>query len=251
LATESEIEALLLRTGSIILEDWYSDLIEVLKKINTEAKEAKEKAEEAMKAKPGTYDYPGLFWFNAHWLPEGCMETSIGGSGHLWWRTESVRLATGTTEASWAGVIKAIVPDNATWEKERRILFKIQLYQLSFVYIHLVSGHIERVSTLENTHEHIGFKIDGATLYATVADGVGESILNLGTLSSRFYELEAVFTPGVECRFYVNGEDKGAITTNLPSGTGYAELVFMASIFNREAAEKEMELFEVRFMQAG
>ena len=243
MATESEIEALQLRTGSVILEDWYTDLIEVLKKINTEAK----------RVKAGMYEYPGLIWCNIHWLPAGLLTEEVSGSGAVEYKSYMVVLDTGLTANSKVYVYKAICPTLTSWDKERRILFKLWIHHDSDQYIHLVSGHIADPTTLENTEYHIGFKVDGNILYATVGDGSSESVMNIGTITAGgFYKLEAVFKPGVECRFYVDGVDKGAITTSLPSGSGPIAMdAFAASIFNLGAASRSISICEVRFMQAG
>jgi len=77
-----------------------------------------------------------------------------------------------------------------------------------------------------------------------------ESTLTIETISAAVYRrLECVFTPGVECRFYVNGVDKGAITTNLPSGIGYGNYMLIASVYNTAAEFKCIQIYEARTFQ--
>ena len=206
---------------------------------------------EVWAAHPCLHKFSGLYWFNAHWLPPGMLEYDAVGSASIEWDSYSVGLITGTTQGSLARVEKTINLYKATWDKERRICFKILLWQTTAQIIHIVSGGIENFDSIPNTLPHIGYKIVDDTLYATVGDGSAESELNLGAISSGYHELEAVLTPGVECRFFVDGEDKGALSTNLPSGTYRSEDILAASIYNTEAANKRLYIFEVRFLQAG
>ena len=74
----------------------------------------------------------------------------------------------------------------------------------------------------KNTVKHIGFKVSGGRLYGTVADGANESTRELENFGAGAINairlLSLVYDPGTECRFYVDGVDRGALTTDLPSG---------------------------------
>ena len=157
----------------------------------------------------------------------------------------SVHLQTGTTENSVAGAAKAssYTFHDLTWDKDRSIRTKIWMPYASVHETWIISGEI-------NTGEHIGFKISGGTLYGTVADGTSESTLSCGSLSEPVVKkLEVKFTAGSECRFYVDGVDQGAITTNLPSGTGGAKYIMDARVENLEAANHQLKISLWEFKQ--
>ena len=115
--------------------------------------------------------------------------------------------------------------------------------------IHIATGN--RPSTgAANTYLHIGFKLINDTLYGTVADGTTETTLQLETLTAAVNRrLECVLTPGTECRFYVDGVDKGAITTNLPTGTLKSFYMLYSTVHNTEAADKYFDFYEARTFQ--
>ena len=76
-----------------------------------------------------------------------------------------------------------------------------------------------------------------------------EATLTIETLTAAVYRrLECIFIPGTECRFYVNGVDKGAITTNLPEFSN-SEYIFRSTIHNTEAVNKYFYLYEARIFQ--
>lgn len=193
----------------------------------------------------------GVFWFNNHWLPPDMLEKGVTGSAYADWFAESVALHTGTTSASYIYVLKLALglSEGYSWGKKRYFGLYVNIGTYTYQYIHLVTGYASPTSS-GNTNPHIGFKIINNTLYGTVANGSAESTLAIETYSASVYRrLECVFTPGVECRFYVNGVDKGALTTNLPTGTSYAYRLFHASIYNTEAVDKIIRIYEARILQ--
>jgi hypothetical protein len=74
------------------------------------------------------------------------------------------------------------------------------------------------------TDDHFGWKIDGADLYASNADGITQTItdttvdLAVGHQRTR---LKMVLNPGTDCKFYVDDVLKVTHTTNLPDATDY------------------------------
>ena len=99
---------------------------------------------------------------------------------------------------------------------------------------------------------HIGFKVVNGAIYGTVGDGTDESTLDLEHTLEDLNEranLEAILTPGVECRFFDNYVDKGALTTNLPSGILQADQLFWAYVKTTEDVIKYLSIAEWRFLQ--
>jgi len=158
-------------------------------------------------------NFRGIFWFNNHWYPSGMLP-------------------------------------QPTWEKKRYFVCNVYMSDMnSNVIAYMIMGNA-KYSSSASSDRHVGFKVVDGVLYGTVANGTFESHLELATLtSSERHELKVVFTPGVEARFYVDGEDKGAITTRLPSGTNYANKIFYASVYNKAAENKLLQVYQVKFVQ--
>ena len=194
----------------------------------------------------------GVWWFNNHWHPSGMLTNGASGSGSINWGGYFLRLNTGTTTDSYAYVYKDAfgLSGGASWGKKR--WFGIYVYFATYAgqNIHIVSGGFP-VTSSANSYEHIGFKLINGDLYGTVADGATEATLLLETLTEAVYRrLECVLDPTVpECRFYVDGEDKGAITSNLPTGTTNARRMLGVVIHNTEAVNKYFEIYEARTFQ--
>jgi len=196
--------------------------------------------------------YPGTWWFCNHWLPSGLLPATVYGSAGVNYYGESMQLGTGTGSGSYVYVWKiARGLDGAlTWSRKR--YFGVRVYISSFTnqYIYIISGGLEGPNQGYNSYNHIGFKVVDNKLYGTTGDGLAYSEILLETLSgSALRRLECFFTPGVECRFYVDGVDKGAIVTRLPCSDMFAEYLFTASICNRDAEDKNIVIYEVRVLR--
>jgi hypothetical protein len=194
-------------------------------------------------------NFKGLFWFNINWLPAGMLRVATTGSGTIEWYSDSVRVNTGTTSGSYAYILKYVGGGVYSWDKMRYFGVRVDLDTYSAQYVHIVSG-VSSVNAAENASQHIGFKLINANLYGTVGNGATEQTLLLETLTSWVRRrLECVLIPGVECRFYVDGVDKGAITSSLPSYVTNAHYLFWASAYNTEAANKYFDVFEAKILQ--
>ena len=197
--------------------------------------------------------FNGVYWFNNNWLPEGMITSSVAAPGNITWLDEYVGLYTGATTPAYARVSKKIgaaagVP--YTWSKRRLFRARAYIGSYSEQYFHLVTGTIQDVQIGGNNHRHIGFKMIDANLYGTVGTGAAESILLLETITGAGYRrLDCDFTPGVECRFFLDGVDMGTITTNLPTGTISADYLLEASVANDEDANKSLLLALIRCFQ--
>jgi len=194
----------------------------------------------------------GVLWFNNHWLPAGMLDYGVGGSGYIGWATLCIEMATGTTvdSYSWADKRAYGLAGAFTWGKKRYFGIYVYFWTIGYQNVHIVTGACPETGPT-NIYRHIGFKLIDANLYGTVGNGTDESTLLLETLAAPGRRrLECVLDPEVpECRFYLNGVDKGALTTNLPTGTGYAEVMFRASIHNTEAVNKRAYIYESRTLQ--
>ena len=196
--------------------------------------------------------FRGVYWFCNHWMPVDMVPSGTMGTGTIVWGDTYLELNTGDTGGSFAGAAKGAVGLTGafSWGKKRFFGMRVFLTPAPDKIFHLVSGYITNFFAVINTEPHIGFKMDGPDLYGTVGNGTAESTLLLLTLlDPGYYTLECVLTPGVECRFYVNGVDVGAITTNLPTGTAQADLMFFATIANTTDETRLLYLYESRTLQ--
>jgi len=195
----------------------------------------------------------GIFWWNNNWLPAGMISSSTGGTGSVSWYDYDLWLATGGTADSYAHVEKSIdAPLPYSWDKKRHFRADVLIVKKQTQNLHVATGKVPNTGS-GNIFEHIGFVINGDVLLGTVANGTTESIRLLETLvaDGQARILEAIFTPGVEARFYVDGVDKGAITTNLPSGSFLAKFLFGATANNLSAYTKQLWVRQVRVLQEG
>jgi len=194
----------------------------------------------------------GIFWFNNNWLPEGMIASTVSGSGYIGWYTYYAWLRTGGTADSHAEVHKHVLGLSGAynWERKRYFGVYVRFDTYSAQNIHIVTGAAPNKGAT-NFWAHIGFKLINNKLYGTVGDYVAESTKLLETLSAAVWRrLECILDPTIpECRFFVDGVDKGAITTNLPTGTDDADQALKAAVHNTEAVEKMIRLAEVRVLQ--
>lgn len=201
------------------------------------------------------HGFKGIRWFSNNWLPAGKIESTVSGTGSISWATPSLDLATGTTALSYAKVMKRLYKEGAgatiqTWDKVRRFRVNLRFWTASDEIAHIVMGEIQAPSQLANTYRHIGFKLDNNNLYASVGNGSVETEILVKTIAAYSKtELEAILTPGKDCKFYVDRELVATITSNLPSGTTDAEDLFQASIYNKTAVNKTMYIREVSVLQ--
>ena len=196
--------------------------------------------------------FKGVFWFNNNWLPPDMILNATDGTGSIIWSAAYVFLDTGTTSGGWAAVAKDAEGLTAarSWDKKRFFGLGVFISSFSDQIFHLVTGYVTDLTAATNTDRHVGFKLIDGDLYGTVGDGTSESVLLLETLTEAVWRtLECVFIPGVECRFYVNGVDKGAITSNLPDGTTDADYMLFATVINTADSAKGFHLYESRTLQ--
>ncbi len=131
------------------------------------------------------------------------------------------------------------------WDFDRRFRTRIEFENNAAQEIWMLSGAI-------TTNKHIGFKVVDDTLYGTVANGSTESTLDCGavSLSNEGMALDVIFESGVGCTFIVDGVTKGTITTNLPSGVGFAQYMLELYIKTTENVVKEISLSFWDFWQS-
>jgi hypothetical protein len=94
---------------------------------------------------------------------------------------------------------------------------------------------------------HIGFKVMNAEIWGTVGDGTVESAIDTGIAytAGSSHLLECIFIAGKSVAFYVDGILKGAVTSNLPIGTGGNVLNEIGlNLMTNETVLKKMRISE-------
>jgi hypothetical protein len=193
--------------------------------------------------------FKGRWWFCNHWLPPEMVLNFKEGDANIDWYDANTHLSVGTTPGSWAALVKWVL--GGSWDRKRYFSLLVLLSASPNQIVHLLSGTTEDPTASNNPSRHIGFKAVGNNLYGTVGNGSTEATLLLETLpeGGGFRWLECVLIPGEECRFYVDGVDKGAITTNLPTGGHEASALFLATLSITQTDLVGMDVYEVRVFQ--
>jgi len=188
----------------------------------------------------------GIFWndwfYISRWVSDPADWTGeVDGTGYIDFSFDRTRLGTGTTVGSRAQIrwrieivslLKAL-----TWDRGVMFRTRVRFETVGDEEAWIVAG-------TWYISPHVGFKLVGDTLYATVADGTAESTLPIKTVSAgEEVELEAELIPGVEARFWINGAYAGRINTNLPSGS-LPGVIFDARITNDVAIDKTFVLVD-------
>ncbi len=112
-----------------------------------------------------------------------------------------------------------------SWDKDRtfRTRIKITSDLDSTITVWICTGNI-------NLFWGVGFYFNAGKLYARTKNTSGTTdveIADLGTSGFAVtYDLKVVFTSAVNAKFYLDGVLVATITTNLPTGTTYADRLY-------------------------
>lgn len=142
----------------------------------------------------------------------------------------------GFTLTSGAGTTAALTKtpeyqNVLNWHKRQRMRTNFLMTSVTSVTAQFVVGNI-------NTDEHYGFKIVNNQVKGTVADGSTESTIDLVTITANSqHAYEARLFPGEKVVFYVDGEEKGVLTANIPwGGTSGENLQLMEAVITDDAS---------------
>jgi hypothetical protein len=170
---------------------------------------------------------------------------------------------------TWAACLNAIGEDkfmrlwkrvnpnipNLSWSNKRYLRVIARLYvsgppPIDWLnkWTHIVMGWWDETDFVNNVRQHIGFKVKEGVLYATVADGTTESVVEIETFTEGNYvkTLEAKLENGA-AKFWVDGVLKATITTNLPTGKDYSDYLFLAAVCsNVYEMENDIDIYDAR-----
>jgi len=192
----------------------------------------------------GNFQRDDFHWFTLFESIDG-FDTSGTNTATTTISTFYVSLQTGTTSSSKANLIKCpfyLYSTYFTWDKNREFKTKIEKSATTNQNLWITMGKID-------TNRHIGFKVINDILYATMANGTNEEIINLGT-SSNPVDLRVVWVAGSGATFYVNETNRGTLSTYLPSGITDAGETLHIEILNTAAENKEIRVSMWDFWQA-
>jgi len=182
------------------------------------------------------FDYGGLYFHSLFESLDGWYQITSGSGSVGLTYGRYLDLDTGATSGSEAGVSKRPqypICGPPTWGKDRRLRTYVHFQNVQTG----ASDVAWMISGETGTSEHIGFKVIGGTLYGTVADGTAESTLSIQTVANGDdLLLEVVFTSGTEAEFFVDGVSQGTLSSNLPTGTGYALNIVKFYVYNGSTA---------------
>ena len=166
---------------------------------------------------------------------------SVTGSGVISISSSIVTLNTGATASSQATIRKDPYDTIPPWDWSKNC--QLNLWA-RFVANASNIAEVWAIIGYEGANQHVGFYVYGGKLYGTVADFNAVSTLLLEDFGATAYNkarrLIAKLTAGVECRYWVNGVDKGAIITNLPAGLSGGQPLCYGRIKNLTAAEQKI-----------
>jgi len=144
-----------------------------------------------------------------------------------------------------------------SWDKERKFKTRIVLNTSTFQEAIIGIGRWR----FDQIARHVGFYIINNELYASVCDGSTHNKQLIETFTASYnspkhYVLMVHLIPGVECRFYVDGTLRKAVTSNLPSGAIDAEYIPLYGLRCAETGTpppdekiKYLEVYGYRFLQ--
>jgi len=166
-------------------------------------------------------------YFNEILQSKNCLYSSVGTSGVISEAGDGVTIDTGTDVNSHAAVYKylAFVSPALTWPKARTLIINVDFSGSDggndgFL---LVCGR-------RANYKHIGFKVVSQVMYGTCYNGSESTVQLTGGAKPAFsygeYSLKFVYDGAASVKFYLNGVERGEITTNIPSASSYANRPF-------------------------
>lgn len=173
------------------------------------------------------------------------------GSGSASMDADKIILSTGGVAGELASIIEryAYPPGVMTWAKKRSFKLKarVDVYSDAASMIYISTGN-------ESANRWgFGFRFTNTMVRGFSKNGGAEQYANLVTGLTAPYtrdELyEAIFTPGVNIKFYINGVLLGTLTAGLPTGTTDAERLFRMLVYSSVAVNHQITTSYVKAIQ--
>jgi len=177
------------------------------------------------------YEDPNLFYYTNFESLDGLSNLTAGGASvtlyHIYVLLDTSASTTGSAKL-YKGI--SLAWPAASWDNAFKFRTRARLLTDTDE-----CGEAYIIRGTPGEYQHVGFFIEDGVLKGISRDGSALSTVNLETLATAAFDeernLECVFTPGVKVEFYVDGIKLGELTTNLPSGTDYANYWFYFYIY--------------------
>ena len=193
------------------------------------------------------------FWQDFRHMDTNLFYHAYTGSGSLVRSYQKLTLATGNTNPSTCicshNITHPIVP--LTWAKARNIITRSQYYMDDNA-----TGIIRFFTGKLGNYNHMGFEASGSKLYGINGNSGGTTTTELASYSPGAVGgeilLEAILFPGNRVEFWADGALAGTSTTNIPTGTSRAELLFEWNCDNGSTTNQVEIMFNhAQFYQEG
>jgi len=107
------------------------------------------------------------------------------------------------------------------------------------------------VGQITEGFSYYGFKVVNNTLYGVSYDGTTEKTVELQTITTAQFNVEARYTPASKIVFYVDSDEKGVINENLPSRVATPNISLMRfEITTNAEAAKTMQFSFFEYLQS-
>jgi len=162
-------------------------------------------------------------------LTSGTSTVSVGGG--------VLRLQNGTAAGDYA--LASFGSSHAlsayTWDKPRSFKVIAEPYYSASLDHEIVSG-VPGIVYAGNS-PRMGFKMTGGNIYAVVANAAGETVsASLSAwVSTQKYALEVIYN-ATSVEFYIDGDLKTTISTNIPTGLSYAHFALRVALKTNTAS---------------
>ncbi len=182
------------------------------------------------------------------WVSGDGFTTSIAGDGDIDYNGFNVKLftptaATGTVYIRSTGTLGAsFVATGKTISIEWSFQGCVAITAQNILFVLTTATTVPTAAT----ESHVGFKIANADISSTSGDGAAGETADTGVdivTGTALKRLRAVFTPGTDCKFYVDDILKTTHTTYLPAAA--ADLYLALMITNTAAAVKDVTVGRV------
>ena len=187
-----------------------------------------------------------------HWIFINLLPQSTNGFGEwnltgtaAWSVGDGIlRVATGAGINSEIDIGKTFLgPPLFTWDKERRVNFWVEVSEITSQEIIIVSGSQE-------DDQYVGFRIIDNALWGICKQiGIAEEAVFLQNIIAGSYCFSFVLTANTRVQFFVDGVYANELTASIPTGLADSNNPLELYITNTEAANKEIALFMLEFLQ--
>ena len=190
----------------------------------------------------GNFDRDDFHWLTLFESIDGFFKSGTGGvnitldsDGR---GVELVNNATLSDEQRLYKNLGAFAPTKLTWDKDRKIKFKVKLEEETAQTAWFVTGSVS-----VNTARHFGFVVaTNGVLYGTVANGTSETNAAYGSIGIGQVLLEARYIARDSVEFFKDGAKLGTITTNLPTGVTDSQFLSWIATITLENVAKTIQV---------